>query len=132
MPFGMKYKRRYCYKCGTWLSAKPYTRTVSYNSKEYERFRRVDDKQFVIGDIELTTYDYVCPHCKNVTRYEEQLAISRVQKKLKSRVLSEEELEENIDREKNVVTWKKDIWGFVTTLLWLIGVIVAAYHFFFN
>ena len=130
MPMGMILHNRYCHKCGARLHSKAYTRTVSPNDRDYGKYARMGKGAYIVGDIDVTEYDYECRDCERVIRYDEQLAISRIQKKLKSHILSEEEYEENIDEAKKTVTWKKDIRGFVSTLIWLIGLGIAVYFAF--
>ena len=49
----------------------------------------------MIGDIEVTEYDFQCPACKNVIEYDEQCVVRKIQKQLRKNILSDEEVLNN-------------------------------------
>ena len=95
IPMGMVTKKFYCHKCGERLGKHPKTRTLSPGDPDYRKHSRINRKAHMIGDIEVTEYDFQCPACKNVIEYDEQCVVRKIQKQLRKNVLSDEEVLNN-------------------------------------
>ncbi len=94
IPAGMVFKRFYCHKCGERLVKHPNKRIVKPGDSDYREHSRIGDMN-VIGDIEVTEYDFKCHDCGNIIHYNEQRVIEKIQNKLQKNVLSDEEISEN-------------------------------------
>ena len=64
----------------------------------------------MIGDVEVTEYDFQCPACGNVIEYDEQRIIGKIQKRLRKNILSDEEVlnnrgkaEDSMDRNAKII-----------------------------
>jgi predicted RNA-binding Zn-ribbon protein involved in translation (DUF1610 family) len=95
IPMGMVTKKFYCHKCGERLGKHPKTRTLSPGDPDYRKHNRITHKTHMIGDIEVTEYDFQCPACKNVIEYDEQCVVRKIQKQLRKNILSDEEVLNN-------------------------------------
>lgn len=95
IPIGMLVKKFYCHKCGARLEKHSNTRTVRRGDPDYRKYGRTYFGTHIIGDIEVTEYDFRCPDCGNIIEYDEQRIIGKVQKKLCKNVLHEEEISDN-------------------------------------
>ncbi|MBR2292884.1 MAG: hypothetical protein IKA44_01065 [Clostridia bacterium] len=125
IPMGMVTKKFYCHKCGARLDKHSKTRTVSPGDPDYRKHNRINHRTHMIGDVEVTEYDFQCPSCGNIVEYDEQRVIKKIQMQLHKNTLSEEEIlnnkgkaEETMDRNAKVF---KVI--FVTIALAVIGFI---------
>lgn len=88
IPYGMIYKKMYCYKCGAQLTEKLLWR-------EFPKSRFDWPRGFgFIGHDRGREYYYVyqCPVCYNRTSYEAQCRVAKMQKKVRRRILNEEEI----------------------------------------
>ena len=94
IPVGMLTKKFYCHKCGERLSKHPKTRLVKRGDPDYKKYNRIGRAR-MIGDVEVTEYDFQCPSCGNITEYDEQCVIEKIQKTLDKAILSEEEISEH-------------------------------------
>ena len=95
IPMAMVTKKFYCHKCGERLGKHPKTRTLSPGDPDYRKHNRINHKTHMIGDIEVTEYDFQCPACKNVIEYDEQCVVRKIQKQLRKNILSDEEVLNN-------------------------------------
>ena len=95
IPMGMVTKKFYCHKCGELLGKHPKTRILSPGDPDYRKHNRINRKTHIIGDIEVTEYDFQCPACKNVIEYDEQCVVRKIQKQLRKNILSDEEVLNN-------------------------------------
>ncbi len=109
IPMGMLTKKFYCHKCGGRLERHSKTRTVSPGDPDYRKHNRINHRTHMIGDVEVTEYDFQCPACGNIIEYDEQCVIGKIQKQLHKSTLSEEEIfnnrgkaEETMDRNAKV------------------------------
>ena len=75
---GMVTKKFYCHKCGERLSKHPKTRTVKPGDPDYRKHNRINHRTHMIGDVEVTEYDFQCPACGNVIEYDEQCVIGKI------------------------------------------------------
>ena len=94
MPLGMVTKRFHCHKCGGMLERRANTRTVSHNDHDYRKYSTVSHRH-MIGDVEVTEYNFCCPVCGNTMEYDEQCVIAKLQNKLGKSVLTESEIADN-------------------------------------
>lgn len=123
---GMVAKKFYCHKCGERLSKHPKTRIVKPGDSDYRKHNRINHRTHMIGDVEVTEYDFQCPACENIIEYDEQCVVRKIQKQLRKNVLSDEEVfdnrgkvEDSMDRNAKVF---KAIWTVVA--LAIIGLIL--------
>lgn len=91
IPVAMLTKKFYCHKCGERLTRHPKTRIVKRGDPDYKKFNRIGHAR-IIGDVEVTEYDFQCPSCGNITEYGEQCVIEKIQKTLDKNILSEGEI----------------------------------------
>lgn len=94
IPLAMLTKKFYCHKCGERLSKHPHTRTVRPGDPDYRKHSKIG-RMHMIGDIELTEYDFRCPSCENIITYDEQRVVRKIQKQLHKNTLSDEEVLNN-------------------------------------
>ena len=94
IPIGMVTKKFYCHKCGERLIRNARTRTIKRGDPDYKEHSRVGHTH-LIGDVELTEYDFKCPACGKIIGYEEQCVIGKIQKQLCKNILSDEEVLNN-------------------------------------
>ena len=94
VPIGMLLKKFYCHKCGEHLKKCSKTRTVTPGDPDYREHSSIN-RTHMVGDIELTEYDFECPVCGNIVDYEEQRIIGKIQKRLGKKLLSEDEISDN-------------------------------------
>ena len=95
ISMGMVTKKFYCHKCGERLGKHPKTRTLSPGDPDYRKHNRINHKTHMIGDVEVTEYDFQCSACGNVIEYDEQCVIGKIQKQLRKNILSDEEVFNN-------------------------------------
>jgi len=91
IPVAMLVKKFYCHCCGNRLVKNPRTRTVRRGDPDYKEHSRIGDMH-MIGDVEVTEYDFKCPHCGKIISYDEQCIFSIIQKALGKHILSENEI----------------------------------------
>lgn len=89
IPVGMIFRRMYCHKCETKLSKCKISEVLQKGEYGY-RDHILGHPTIGMDEIEIAAYVYKCPNCGNVTTYEEQLRISKVQKQSKSLILPDE------------------------------------------
>ena len=94
IPMGMVTKKFYCHKCGERLGKHPKTRTLSPGDPDYRKHNRINHTH-MIGDVEVTDYDFKCPDCGTIIEYDEQCIIGKIQKQLRKNILSDEEILNN-------------------------------------
>lgn len=87
---GMLFKKMYCKKCGERLKKKKNTEIIK---KGDPRFSRRIGRYIMIGmtSYSMNTYTYLCPNCGFEISYDEQVKIAKIQKKLNSKILDDEE-----------------------------------------
>ena len=91
IPFGMLFKKFYCHHCGSRLEKSARKRTVRKGDPDYKKYRNIGD-MYVIGDIEVTEYDFHCPSCGEITGYDEQCILGHIQKRTGGHILSSSEI----------------------------------------
>ncbi len=95
IPIGMMTKKFYCHKCGEQLEKHSKTRTLSPGDPDYKKHCRLNHRTHMIGDVEVTEYDFQCPTCENIIEYDEQCVIEKIQKQLHTNTLSDGEIFNN-------------------------------------
>ena len=108
IPLAVLIKKFYCHKCGERLKRNPITRTIKRGDPEYRKHSRRGHSH-VIGDIELTEYSFICPSCNQIVEYDEQLIIDRIQKNVSRHVVSQTEIDENIESATKSLKRKRKI-----------------------
>ena len=108
IPMAMITKKFFCHKCGERLIRNARTRTIKRGDPDFKEHSRVG-RSHLIGDVELTEYDFKCPACGKIIRYEEQCVIGKIQKQLRKKILSDEEVinnrekaEDSMDKNANI------------------------------
>ena len=89
---GMIFKKHYCRKCGERLIKNPIRSVFQRGDPEYYKHNRMGRGRILDKTIHVTEYNYKCPSCGSIVEYDDQLEIEQVQKKMKSRTLSDMEL----------------------------------------
>ncbi len=92
IPVAMLTKKFYCHKCGERLSKHSKTRTVKPGDPDYREHNRINHRIHMVGEVEVTEYDFQCYGCGNIIEYDEQYVVGKIQKQLRKNVLSEEEI----------------------------------------
>lgn len=89
---GMVFRKMFCHKCGTKLKKKKIT---VYLEKGDEGFTRqiAGTTTIFMDKLKKSHYEYQCPNCNLEISYDEQCEIAKIQKRLKKRILTAEELE---------------------------------------
>ena len=110
IPMGMVTKKFYCHRCGERLGKHAQTRTVTPNDPDYKKHSRMSHKYRIVGNIEVTGYDFQCSGCGNRIEYDEQCVIEKIQHRLNKTHLTDEEIlhnrksaEENIKRNRRIL-----------------------------
>ena len=94
IPMGMVFGKFYCHKCGQKYKNNPITRTVRPGDPDHRRASKIGTKTYMVGDVELTEYNFKCPFCDHEIDYDTQCVYKLIQKKLGRRVLIDEEIKE--------------------------------------
>lgn len=92
ISIGMLIRKMYCSKCGNRLDRKKVSNLLHKGENGYQN-HILGHQTIGMDKIVKTSYIYKCPNCGNITTYEEQLIISKKQKKNKTRVLFDENKE---------------------------------------
>lgn len=91
VPIGMVTRSFYCHQCGERLERWPKTRTLSPGDPDYKKHSRFRHRH-MIGDVEVTEFEFRCPACGNTLEYREACLMEKMQKQLHKKVLSPEEI----------------------------------------
>jgi len=126
IPMAMVTKKFYCHKCGERLSKHPKTRTVKPGNPDYRKHNSINHRTHMIGDVEVTEYDFQCSACGNVIEYDEQCVIGKIQKQLRKNILSDEEVLNNRGKAENSMDRNAKIFKVIFSLVALavIGLIL--------
>ena len=89
IDIGMLFKKMYCQHCGTKLEIKKLTKIVYRGDKEFSS--RMAGGMYNIGmtSYQHATYIYKCPNCHSEITYHAQCVVAEKQKKLKKKIISE-------------------------------------------
>ena len=126
IPMGMILKKYDCHKCGERLEKYPKTRTVSSGDPDYGKHNRINHRTHMIGDVEVTEYDFQCPACGNIIDYDEQCVIGKIQKQFHKSILSEEEIFNNRGKAEDRMEKNAKIFNvlFFAVVLAVIGLVL--------
>ncbi len=126
IPMGMVTKKFYCHKCGERLGKHSKTRTLSPGDPDYRKHNRINHRTHMIGDVEVTEYDFECPSCGNIIEYDEQCVIKKIQKQLHKSTLSEEEILNNRGKAEEMMDRNAKVFKVIFTVIALavIGLIL--------
>ena len=86
----------------------------------------------VVGDIELTEYDFICPSCNNITLFKEQSVIGRIQKLFGKKVLSQAEIDEHFEKEESKWAKNEKIKGIFFNALGIAALILTVYLIYYD
>ncbi len=125
IPMGMVTKKFYCHKCGERLGKHSKTRTISPGDPDYRKHNRINHRTHMVGDVEVTEYDFQCPACGNIIEYDEQCVIRKIQKQLHKNTLSEEEILNNREKAEEAMDRNAKVFNviFAIIALAIIGLI---------
>lgn len=101
-------RKFYCHKCGDRLLRNARTRTIKRGDPDYREHSKFGTKR-VIGDIELTEYDFKCWTCDRIINPDEQYVIEQMQKMLGKHILTDEEFAENEEKARAAIAKKRKI-----------------------
>ena len=87
---GMLFKKFYCHKCGSCLKKEERIFIAKRGTPEFKEYQLQNVSG--IGDIKASNFTLMCPKCKEEREYDFQIVVDRAQKRLKKKILSEEEI----------------------------------------
>ena len=95
MPVGMVFKKMYCHQCGTRLKKEKICNLYKKGEPGYttQLPGRFGGIPLGMSELEEISYIYQCANCRLAITYDEQCIIAKKQKKLKKRIITEEEIE---------------------------------------
>lgn len=126
---GMIFKKHFCHKCGARLCKSPVVRLVSPGDEDWKKYNRIGQMRIApVGDIQVTEYNFKCPDCGSIMEYDEQLVIHKIQKKLKSNVLSAAELEQNKEWATKAIKKRKKIQSVISKIVMLALIAIVIYY----
>ena len=102
----------FCHKCGEKLEQNTRTRTVKRGDPDYREHSRVragGKTYYRFGDIQVTEYNLFCPTCNTSIEYADQCLIARIQEKLTSHKLTQQDVDDNIEEVERISKRKKTI-----------------------
>ena len=129
-PLDMKIKKHYCSCCGEKLVMHPKTRMIRRGDPDHNEYSRFNRKMRILGDIELTEYDFKCLSCEKHISYDEQCVIEEIQKYVGARTLSQDNIDENYEKAKETLERKKRVRTIINKLLGAAVVILIIYYWF--
>ena len=91
MSLGMLFRKMYCFKCENKLNKHKISKIYHKREKGYQN-HILGHSTIGMDKIELATYVYKCPNCGHEITYDDQCIIAKIQKKLKKKVLTQDEI----------------------------------------
>ena len=128
MPRAMKKRNLYCSCCGEQLIPYPKTRIVKRGDPDYKEHSYFGQGKRLIGDIELTEYDFKCLSCEKLTSFDEQCMIEEIQKYVGSHILSQDNINENFEKANATLNQKRRIKVIISKLFGLTITILVIYY----
>ena len=116
MPMAMLVKKFYCHECGNRLKKHPRKRTIRRGDPDYRKYNKIGNMR-MIGDVELTEYDFKCPSCGKITAYDEQCTLQRIQKQLGKYTLTQAEIAQNMQTANDYLERKRRIIRTISVLV---------------
>ena len=126
IPVAMLTKKFYCCRCGALLMRNPRTRTVKKGDAEYGEYNRIG-KTRIIGDVDVTEYDFLCVPCDKITTFDEQCVIENIQKIVDKRVLSDAEITEYSEKAQANLKRKRRITSLFVTIFFILLLAFSVY-----
>ena len=114
----MLIKKFYCHCCGELLIKNKRTRTIRRGDPDYKEHSRIGRTQ-MIGDIELTEYDFKCPDCGRITSFDEQCVIENIQKNVGKHILSQAEITEHTPKAEADLKRKRNITNIIVKIVFI-------------
>ena len=90
IPAGMIFRKMYCHRCGAQLKRKKVTNLYKKGEPGYSN-DILGSHTLFMSEKSVSDYIYKCPKCDSEISYLDQLAIARKQRKLKAKIISENE-----------------------------------------
>ena len=118
IPVAMLIKKFYCHCCGGLLIKNKRTRTIRRGDPDYKEHSR-NGRTHMIGDIELTEYDFKCPDCGRVTSFDEQCVIENIQKNVGKHILSQAEITEHTPKAEADLKRKRNITNIIVKIVFI-------------
>ena len=128
MPRAMKKRNFYCSCCGEKLIPYPKTRIVKRGDPDHKEHSYFGQGKRLIGDIELTEYDFKCLSCEKFTSFDEQCVIEEIQKYVGSHILSQDNINENFEKATATLNQKRRIKAIISKLFGLTITILVIYY----
>ena len=128
MPRAMKKRKFYCSCCGEKLIPYPRTRIVKRGDSDYKEHSYLGNGKRLIGDIELTEYDFKCISCDKLISYDEQCVIEEIQKNVGAHTLSQDKLTENYEKANATLKRKRKIRSIISKLFGTAVAILVIYY----
>ena len=128
MPREMKKREFYCSYCGEKLIPYPKTRIVKRGDPDYKEHSYLGRGRRLIGDIELTEYDFKCLSCERIISYDEQCVIEEIQKHIGVHTLSQDNINENYDKATATLKKKRKIRSIISKSFGTIVLILVIYY----
>ncbi len=125
----MLIKKFYCHKCGERLVRNPRTITIRRGDPDYRKHSHIGDTH-MIGDVELTEYDFKCPSCDKITVYDEQCIVEKIQKNIGKRILSQAEISEYAQKAEADLKRKRRITDIIIKTIFVALIVLAIYLYF--
>ena len=118
IPVAMLIKKFYCHCCGGLLIKNKRTRTIRRGDPDYKEHSR-NGRTHMIGDIELTEYDFKCPDCGRITSFDEQCVIENIQKNVGKHILSQAEITEHTPKAEADLKRKRNITNIIAKIVFI-------------
>ena len=118
IPVAMLIKKFYCHCCGELLIKNKRTRTIRRGDPDYKEHSRIG-RTHMIGDIELTEYDFKCPDCGRITSFDEQCVIENIQKNVGKHILSQAEITEHTPKAEADLKRKRNITNIIVKIVFI-------------
>ena len=118
IPVAMLIKKFYCHCCGGLLIKNKRTRTIRRGDPDYKEHSRIG-RTHMIGDIELTEYDFKCPDCGRITSFDEQCVIENIQKNVGKHILSQAEITEHTPKAEADLKRKRNITNIIANIVFI-------------
>jgi predicted RNA-binding Zn-ribbon protein involved in translation (DUF1610 family) len=130
MDAAMVARKFYCHKCGQRLINHPRTRLIKRGDPDYREHSSAGriGHTHLIGDVELTEYDFKCPSCNRIIDPDEQYVIEKIQKMVGRHIITAEEYFAHEQAARLAIEKKKNTTNIVVMLIAIIGTIIAIYY----
>ena len=118
IPVAMLIKKFYCPCCGARLAKHPRTRTLRRGDPDYKKHSQIGHTH-IVGDVELTEYDFQCPDCSKILSYDEQCVIENIQKNVGKHILSQVEITEHTPKAEADLKRKRNITNIIAKIVFI-------------